>query len=303
MQRAAIQDESAGEIVIPASSVPPITREEFELFRALILKETGIFLGDSKRALVVARMAKRLRQLGFRTYSEYYHLLSKDDPFREELPRMINCITTNKTSFFREPHHFEFLSGQLVPELQHRAAAGGPRQIRVWSAACSTGEEPYTIAITLREALGFALPGWDVRILASDIDTDVLAAAEKGMYPLEAAESVPKPLQQRMFLRGVGKWDGFVQVRPQIRSMVTFRRINFVDNPWPVHTHFDAIFCRNALIYFERSVQKTLIDRLAAMLKPGGYLFAGHSENLLWLTNSVASVRNNVYRARGDAGR
>jgi chemotaxis protein methyltransferase CheR len=279
MQRAVIHEEPAAEF-LPTPSVPPITGEEFELFRALILKETGISLGDSKRALVVARMAKRLRDLGFSTYSEYYDLLSNNDPLREELPRMINCITTNKTSFFREPHHFDFLSQQLVPELQHRAAAGGPRQIRVWSAACSTGEEPYTIAITLREALGYAFPGWDVRILASDIDTEVLAAAEAGMYPLESAESVPQPLQQRMFLRGVGKWDGFVQVRPQIRSMVTFRRINFIDSAWPVHTHFDAIFCRNALIYFERRV---------------------HSENLLWLTNSVVSVRSTVYRARGDA--
>jgi chemotaxis protein methyltransferase CheR len=302
MQRALIHDEAAGEL-LAVPGVPSITRDEFELFRALILKETGISLGDSKRALVVARMAKRLRDLGFNTYSEYYQLLSKNDPLREELPRMINCITTNKTSFFREPHHFDFLRQQLVPELQRRAAAGGQRQIRVWSAACSTGEEPYSIALTLREALGYGFPSWDVRILASDIDTEVLATAQEGMYPLESVASVPQQLQQRMFLRGVGKWDGFVQVRPQVRSMVSFRHINFVDRDWPVHTRFDAIFCRNVLIYFERTGQKTLIDRLAAMLQPQGYLFAGHSENLMWLTDSVVSVRSTVYRAREDTRR
>jgi chemotaxis protein methyltransferase CheR len=302
MPRAVLAHEIAWELTA-VPNVPTISRDEFELFRALIRKETGISLGDSKRALIVARMANRLRELQLPTYSEYYHHLTKNDPSRDELRRMINCITTNKTSFFREPHHFDFLREQVLPEIQRRVAGGAPRQIRIWSAACSTGEEAYSIAITLREALGYSFSNWDIRILASDIDTDVLSAGHQGMYPQDAAESVPPELRRRMFLRGVGKWDGFLQVRPELRAMVAFRRINFVDSSWPIHARFDVIFCRNVLIYFDRTMQQLLVTRLVERLAPGGYLFSGHSENLVWLTDVVTQVRSTVYRAREGAKR
>ncbi len=278
--------------------VPSITAEEFGLFRTLIHRETGISLRDTKRALIVARMAKRLRELGYETYSEYYHLLSKNDPGRDELRRMINMITTNKTSFFRESHHFDFLREVWVPELQRQAAAGGPRRLRIWSAACSTGQEPYSIAMTVRQALGPCFPAWDCRILASDIDTDVLAEAEEGVYSLDAVESVPLELRSKLFMRGIGNREGLVQVRPEIRSLVTFRRINFVEPGWPIHTSFDAIFCRNAMIYFERATQRDLTERMLRLLKPTGYFFAGHSENLLWLTDRLASVNQTIYRLK-----
>jgi chemotaxis protein methyltransferase CheR len=283
----------------PVLKTPEITREEFNLFRALIVKETGICLADTKRTLVVSRLGKRLRALGFQTYSEYYHLLSKQDAGRVEIHRLINCITTNKTSFFREPYHFDMLRDQVVPEIQQRAARGGERKIRIWSAGCSTGEEPYSIAFTLRQALGAAWPSWDVRILASDIDTDVLATAEIGIYPEESAASVPPELRQHFFMRGAGQSKGLLRIRPELRPAVTFRRINFVDPAWPIRARFDAVFCRNVIIYFDKQMQRNLIERFTSHLKPHGYLFAGHSENLSSLTDLVTPLRNTVYRLKG----
>ena len=278
--------------------IPEITLKEFNLLRALIVKETGICLADTKRLLVVSRLAKRLRALRFQTYSEYYQLLSKQDAGRVELRRLINCITTNKTSFFREPYHFEMLRYEVVPEIEQRAARVGERKIRIWSAGCSTGEEPYSIAFTLRQALGAAWPSWDVRILASDIDTDVLATAEEAVYPEESAASVPPELRQRFFMRGVGQSKGLFRIRPELRALVTFRRINFVDPVWPIRARFDAVFCRNVIIYFDKQMQRNLIERFAAHLKPHGYLFAGHSESLSWLTDLVTPLRNTVYRLK-----
>jgi chemotaxis protein methyltransferase CheR len=296
-RRRAASPEQADEVP-PVLRTPEITPEEFNLLRALIVKETGICLADTKRTLVVSRLGKRLRALGFQTYSEYYYLLSRQDAGSVELRRLINCITTNKTSFFREPYHFEMLRDQVVPEIQQRVARAGERKIRIWSAGCSTGEEPYSIAFTLRQALGAAWPSWDVRILASDIDTDVLATAEEGLYPEESAASVPPELRQRFFMRGVGQSKGLLRIRPELRTVVTFRRINFVDSAWPIRARFDAVFCRNVIIYFDKQMQRNLIERFTAHLKPHGYLFAGHSENLSWLTDLVAPLRNTVYRLK-----
>ncbi len=281
--------------------IPALDAKEFRLFRELIQRETGISLRESKRALVVTRLSRRLRDLGLESYSQYYEYLSKHDPAGDERRRFINSITTNKTSFFREPHHFKFLREQLVPELHSRARSPADRTLRVWSAACSTGEEPYSIAVTVRDALGAGFPAWDVRILASDIDTDVLAAAGEAVYPLEAAGEVPEALRTRLFLRGIGRWSGCVQIRPEVRSLVTFRRINFIDAAWPVHCRFDAIFCRNAMIYFDRPTQRRLVERLASMLKPAGCLFAGHSENLLWLSDRLVPAGSTVYRLKRGA--
>jgi chemotaxis protein methyltransferase CheR len=278
-----------------------ITDKEFHAFRELILKEAGISLNDAKRQLVSSRLSKRLRHFGFPTFSRYYDYLRTQDPQREELREMINCITTNKTDFFRENHHFEFLREQVFPRAREQAARGGPRTLRIWSAACSSGEEPYSIAITVREAFG-SLMGWDVKILASDIDTNILQQGERGIYAEERFAGMPKEIQRRYFLRGKGRWSGFYQVRPELRDLITFRQLNFIETPWPIRTRFDVIFCRNVIIYFNRETQQILFERLAKHLKEDGYLFVGHSENLHWLNHLFAPLRNTVYQLRPGKG-
>jgi chemotaxis protein methyltransferase CheR len=208
---------------------------------------------------------------------------------------MINCITTNKTSFFRESHHFDLLRNLLLHPLQLRAAAGQPRRLRIWSAACSTGQEPYSIAIVIRDTIT-SPAAWDIKILASDIDTDVLARAERGIYETEDLDAMPPALRSRHFLRGTKDCAGLVSVKPELRRLVHFRRVNFVDPSWPVRGKFDAIFCRNVLIYFDRPTQYRLLSRLAGFLKPEGFLFVGHSENLHWFRDLLIPVDNSVYR-------
>jgi chemotaxis protein methyltransferase CheR len=272
----------------------PISAAEFSLFRKMIYIETGIALADSKSSLVSSRLGRRLRHFGFDSFQKYYDHLIKVDVCGEE-GRMINCITTNKTSFFRESHHFDLLRKLLLNPLQLRAATGQPRRLRIWSAACSTGQEPYSIAIVIREAIA-SVAAWDIKILASDIDTDVLARAERGVYEMADLDDMPPAQRARHFLRGTKDCQGLVSVNPDLRRLVHFRRVNFVDPAWPVRGKFDAIFCRNVLIYFDRPTQYRLLSRLAGLLKPEGYLFVGHSENLYWFRDLLVPVDNSVYR-------
>ncbi len=288
---------SAQEGSSPTTGIFNITNEEFRAFHVLVLKEAGIFLSDAKRQLVASRLAKRLRHFGFSTFSQYYHYLETQDPCGEERLQMVNCITTNKTDFFRESHHFDFLRDQVFPELRERALQGGPRRLRIWSAACSSGEEPYTIALTVREEFP-AHCGWDIRILASDIDTDILHRAERGVYTMERLAGMPEPFRRKYFLRGKGKWEGSVRVRPELQELVTFRRINFMDPTWPIHTRFDVIFCRNVIIYFDRETQRRLFERLRRYLHEDGYLMVGHSESLHWLADLFVPLRGTIYRPR-----
>lgn len=278
-----------------------IPEKEFAAFRELILRETGIYLSDGKRQLVTSRLAKRLRQLHLPSFTAYYDLVTKGDPAGQELMQMINCITTNKTDFFRENHHFEFLRNRVVAEIRERVSRGAPRKIRIWSAACSSGEEPYTIAMTVREALDNNLYGWDVRILASDIDTQILQKAGQGVYPAERFGDVPDELKQRYFLRGKGQWEGHLKARKELTDLITFRRINFVEKPWPVNAKFDVIFCRNVIIYFNRDVQSQLFDEMAKYMTPHSYLFVGHSENLHW-HHKLKSVAGTIYRLKQQDG-
>lgn len=271
-------------------AVPSISNDEFTRLRSLIVAHTGICLKDSKRHLLVARLGHRLRELGLRHFADYHALItSKKDG--SELRYLINHVTTNKTAFFREVHHFDFLRDRILRPIQQSPC----RTVRIWSAGCSTGEEPYSIALTLRETLKPML-GWDVKILASDIDTDVLTQAEGGIYSDTAVADVPPDLLPRYFLRGFGKHQGTVKVREELRELISFRRINLNAEPWLVKTRFDAIFCRNVMIYFDREKQQSLVKRFAALLKPSGYFFAGHSENLFWLKDVVTPVQHTVYR-------
>jgi chemotaxis protein methyltransferase CheR len=270
-------------------AAPVVGDAEFAFFRDLIRTRTGIALKDCKRSLVAARLGRRLRALGLGSYRAYRMLLETSDPSGGELGLMINCITTNKTSFFREEAHFAVLARSI-------AAAGraGQEIYRIWSAACSTGEEPYSIAIAALETCRTM----EIRILASDIDTDVLAKGRDAVYPMEALEGMDSQVIHRYFLRGCAENQGRVQVKPIVRGLVTFRHINLIAESWPIQTRFDAIFCRNVIIYFGRDTQKRMFERMADYLAPGGLLFVGHAESLFWLNGLFAPAGDSVYRVR-----
>ena len=262
---------------------------EFAFFRDLVHSRSGIALKECKRSLVAARLGRRLRALGLGSFAEYRRFLETSDPSGNELALMINCMTTNKTSFFREGKHFALLKDSIFA-----AVRAGRKTYRVWSAACSTGEEPYSIAMTAFAAA----PAIEVCILASDLDTEVLESAQQAVYPMEALDQLEDSARRRYFLRGRGESEGWVQVKPAVRRLVTFRHINLIAEPWPIRTHFDAIFCRNVIIYFDRQTQARLFGRLARCLAAGGLLFIGHAETLFWLDELFVPLDHSVYRAR-----
>jgi chemotaxis protein methyltransferase CheR len=268
-----------------------ITAEEFQRFRTLIYDESGISLGEQKKSLLASRLSKRLLDLDLATFAEYYRKVTVD-PTREEFTRMLDLISTNKTDFFREPKHFDFLRDRILPELD------GAKRIRIWSSACSTGEEPYTIAMTLYE--GVQNPErWDFKILASDLSTRVLAKAASGTYDEDRIRDVPSGILQRHFLRGRDNQAGLYKVKPHLASAITFRRINLMDDHFPIKHPLDLIFCRNVMIYFDRPTQETLVNKFHHYLKPGGYLFIGHSESLQWVTHPFKSLAPTIYQKEG----
>lgn len=267
---------------------------EFETFRGMIAASTGIALGPHKRALLQARLGSRVRALGLATFGAYRRVLVAQGPASEEFVRFVNAVTTTKTAFYREARHCAYLAEQWVPQTLGKAAADGQRIIRIWSAACSTGEEPYTIAMTLTDALQ-GTTRWDVRILASDINTDVLDHAAAGIYDLEDVRPVPRAVLRRHFLRGNGASTGLVRLHPALRDLVTFRRINLVEEAWPIRTRFDVIFCRNVLIYFDRPTQQRVIGHLLGFLKDGGILILGHSEGVHGTVTGLRHISGTIY--------
>jgi chemotaxis protein methyltransferase CheR len=269
-----------------------ITDLEFRRFSALIHRETGIALGDHKRELVCARLGKRLRRYGYVTFGEYYEHLIDRDPDGHELLSMVNAITTNKTEFFRDEHHFAILRSTILAP--PAAGRGAPRGLRIWSAGCSSGEEAYSIALTVLDALGHA-GARDVRILASDINTEMLAKAQEGVYAVDQLARVPAALRAKYFVRSAGGSRGTVEVSPQVRELVAFRRINLIEGA-RIRTPMDGIFCRNVLIYFDRALQQRCVSRFAELLRPGGCLFLGGSESLLGLRPELRNLGNCVYR-------
>jgi len=286
-----IRDMSA---IMPPDSGFTISDKEFRYLRDIIYAHTGISLSDHKRALVCARLARRLHHWNLSNYSEYYELITEKDPQGRELTEMINAITTNKTDFFREQHHFQFLSDHVFPAIR----ASHNRRVRIWSAAASTGEEPYSLAMTVCESL--ALTEYDVKILASDIDTNVLQRAVRGVYPLAAVMRLPETLRERYFLKGIGASDGSARVKPLLQSFIRFRRLNLIDESWPMQGPFDVIFCRNVLIYFDKDTQRRLLLRFAQMLRPGGYLMLGHAEAIQGFERILRTVGHSIYERRAE---
>ena len=259
-----------------------ITTRDFRRFQALVQGEAGIFLSDQKRALLVGRLAPRLRALELPSFAAYYERVWSD---REELVRMIDALCTNETHFFREPKQFAFLEQQVLPSWLAAADAGErPKRVRVWSAGCSTGEEPYSIAMSL----AWHLPGWSVEILASDLSTKVLDRAAAGIWPMERAEEIPPHYRKTFMLRGRSAQEGKMAARPELSATIRFARINLNAESYPAAAgRFDLIFCRNVLIYFDAPSKRRVIDRLLDRLDPAGFFFLGHSESL----NHVERVR------------
>ena len=278
-----------------------ITQREFELLRDLIYREAGILLGAHKMPLLVNRLAGRLRELGIESFGVYYDLVRQERG--EELVVLLDRVTTNETHFFREPRHFEFLVEHVLPSWTAEAALGRrSRVVRVWSAACSTGEEPYSLAMTLRSHLPPS-EGWDVRILATDLSTAALATARAAIWPIERTEGSPRRYLQQFMLRGKRTQSGKVRAGPEIRSMVRFDRLNLNDAAYGEVGEFDLILCRNALIYFNAESKARVVSRLLRHLAPDGYFFLGHAETLHGVTDAVRSVIPTVYtRADQTAG-
>lgn len=292
------------------SSLLTMEANEFRLFRDLIHRHTGIWLREGKQVMLASRLARRLREHRLNSFADYYRCVEGAQDGGRELGELINCVTTNKTAFFRESHHFDFLARTVVPESLtrvrrlHADPAGQPARpdFRVWSAACSTGEEPYSIAITLLESpLRTVAGAWEIQVVASDIDTTVLAKAVRGVYGEEELEAVAPALRGKYFLRGKDAMTGSIRVKKQVAALVEFERINLMDRSWPLRTSFDAIFFRNALIYFQQETQDLFLRRMIRYLKPGGYLFLGHSEHIPWLHDVLEPLQKTIYRLRRSA--
>lgn len=268
----------------------PVGDEEFPLFQRLIHEEAGIYLAPIKRALLSARLSRRLRELGLSTFSAYYRYLLEAG--EEERIRLFDGICTNETSFFREPAQFEFLEREIIPAWL--ADAKRPRSIRVWSAACSSGEEPYSIAMVLHSRLAAA--GWSVRILATDLSTRVLGRAAAAEWPVSQAEQIPARYLRRYMLKGRASREGVMKAGPELRSLVEFARVNLNDEVYPVAGKFDLIFCRNVLIYFDPAGKRRVADRLLSHLLPGGWFFLGHAESGGGWRKDLVTVRPTVCR-------
>ena len=278
---------------------PQLGDAEFEFIRHVVGENAGIVLGPNKRQLVQGRLARRLRELGLPSYESYCDYLRDAGP--EELVGLINAITTNVTSFFRENHHFEALASYMLPEAMKRN--GASRRLRIWSAGCSTGEEPHCLAMVAAEVLPASppkSPKWDLKILATDIDSDVIAAASSGVYPIDRMSSVSAERLRRFFQKGGGEHQGAAIAKPDIRSMITFRTLNLL-HPWPMKGPFDVIFCRNVMIYFDQTTREKLVNRFAEMLAPGGYLCIGHSESIHAGSAPFKLVGKTIYRRNGSA--
>jgi len=263
-----------------------LEESEFNHFASLIYQLTGINLGTAKRQLLATRLGKRLRICNIESFSSYRKFITSEEG-REELQHMIDAVSTNKTSFFREPAHFQFLQKNILPNFANRP-------FRLWCNACSTGEEPYTIAMILAETI----PNWknrDIKILATDISTRVLASARQGIYS-HCEGSIPPALLRTAFLKGHDRWQGHFLVRDEIKNLIRFRYLNLMEQ-FPFTGRFDVIFCRNVMIYFDKTTQANLVERLVGCLNPGGHLFIGHSESLAGIArSSLQYVMPSVYR-------
>jgi chemotaxis protein methyltransferase CheR len=269
-----------------------ITRAEFLGFQEVVHRESGIFLSEGKRALLLGRLSRRMRELGTRSFGAYLRAVESDPA---EKAAMLDCLCTNETHFFRDARQFEYVRNCVVPSWISAADAGlRARRVRVWSSACSTGEEPYSLAMTLLSAL----PGsaaWDVQIFATDLSTRALDRARSARWPAAKSGEIPGAYLRRFMLRGTGSQAGFMKAGPELRALIRFERLNLNDDRYPAPSDFDLIFCRNVLIYFRPEGKVAVVERLLRHLAPSGRLFLGHAESLTGLTDRLRSAGPNVY--------
>ena len=266
------------------------TEADFERIRQFVSEHTGIVLTEKKKDMVYGRLSKRIRQGDFDSFSAFIDALEEGD--EDEQDFMINAITTNLTAFFRENHHFEFLKNTVIPSLIKKK--GYKKHLRVWSAGCSTGEEPYSIAMILRESLP-EFDDWDVKILATDLDANVIAHGKAGIYRQDRIEGLDERRIKRWFKRGSGDNSDMVKVSPELKQMITFKRLNLL-HEWPMSGPFDLMFCRNVVIYFDKDTQRILFDRYADILAPEAHLFIGHSESLFKVSSRFDSLGQTIYQ-------
>ncbi len=273
------------------SGLPALSEREFNRLSVFIERELGIRMPPTKRVMLESRLQKRLRLHGFGSYKEYVDYVFSDQGTRTEMINMIDAVTTNKTDFFREADHFDFLQSRILPRMLEN---NNGQPLRFWSAGCSSGEEPYTLAMVLED---FKNRGarMDYRILATDISTRVLEAASRAVYDMEKAKPIPFEFKKRYLLKSKDPERGEVRIRPELRAKVEFTRVNFMDDTYPVPKGFDAVFCRNVIIYFDRKTQERILGHLCQHLRPGGWLLIGHSETLTGMNLPLRSAAPTIY--------
>ena len=273
------------------------TDKDFTYLSKLASEVAGISLSSGKRELIYGRLVKRLRALGLKDFKSYCSLLKEGEEQggnTDERTHFINSITTNVTSFFRENHHFEFMAESLLPELINKKSADSRPRLRIWSAGCSSGREPYSIAMVLKECIP-DIERWDVKILATDLDSNILEVAKIAVYPKDHIKEISLDRRKRWFQVGCGVNESSIKVIDEIRNMVTYRKLNLTEK-WPMKGPFDIIFCRNVTIYFDRDTRVTLLDHFAEYLGDEGCLFVGHSESLFGLTQRFSTVGRTIHR-------
>jgi len=272
--------------------IPRLTMSEFQQLAALVYTQCGIKLVEGKKVMLESRLNKRLRVLGQSTYKDYIQYVTSDEGMEMELIHMIDVVTTNKTDFFREPHHFDFLKNVLLPDFHLEEK--NKRPFRIWSAACSSGEEPYTMAMVLQDFAAHNI-GFNYSIAASDISTQVLQKAATAIYAPERVATIPIEIKRRYLLKSKNTERPTVRIVPSLREKIQFMHMNLMDSQLNIEGNLDVIFCRNVLIYFDRKTQLEVVSKLVQKLKPGGYLFIGHSESLHQFNLPLAQVRPTVF--------
>ncbi len=278
----------------PSGGTPTLSDADFHKLAAFIEGELGIRMPDTKRIMLESRLQKRLRHFGLASFSDYLKLVFSDSGRETELINMIDAVTTNKTDFFREADHFDYLIEHIVPEARRISGAGSSRPLEIWSAGCSTGEEPYTIAMVLAERRS-ADPGFSFRIFASDLSSQVLEKAQDAIYDEERAAIVPLSFKKKYMLRSKDRGQPRIRMKPEIRSFLSFARINFMEESYPLDRSFDVVFCRNVIIYFERKIQEMILRRICEHVRPGGWLILGHSETLTGMDLPLRGVAPTIY--------
>lgn len=288
--------------VIEREALFSISPALYAKFQRLIHDEAGIWLGDGKSALLCGRLSRRLRALKMSSLEEYYELVV-EHRHHDERVLMVDAIATNETRFFRDPRHFEFLEQRVIPRWREEAKEGRrPKSVRLWSAGCSSGEEPHSLAMLLARHLPND-QGWSVTILATDISTKVLAHARLGIYSVTKSSDIPEPLLKDYMLKGVDEQEGKMKVMPQIQDMIQFEKLNLVHGPYPPESYFDVVFCRNVLIYFDQPSKQKVVEHCARCLARNGFLFVGQAENLSTVNSRLRTLAPAIYaRAGEDSG-